>query len=220
MKTVAEGQKKREIFRPPPWRAPPSGLHPSGLHPSGLHPSGLHPSGTTLGDPTLRGPHPSKATLVTKFNIQKLAEVEIGRNRSPPPNPPLRPHQNSGKLSVNELVEPPKFNSGGCFVLPTPGSTTRSQTSGEPRLCVCPATSAGSHNRPSNETVIPHHLMLRKCLGLAPIKKRQSERPACAARQDGAPSPQPMHPALASASRVAQSPLSLGETSEEMGRLD
>ena len=73
-KIVAEEGKKREILGPPPFWAPPFGAPPFGapLFPGlGLHPLGLHPS---------RAPH----FVVPKFNIQKLAEVEIGRSRNWP----------------------------------------------------------------------------------------------------------------------------------------
>ena len=62
-------------------------------HPSGLQTSRLHPSGPTFsrfgpppGASTFRGLHPSGAPpfKVQKFNIQKLAEVEIGRSRNWP----------------------------------------------------------------------------------------------------------------------------------------
>ena len=75
MKKAGEEKKKREILGLPP--------HPSGPHPSGPHPSGPHPSGAPpFGAPPFGAP-PFGATLcVPKFNIQKLAEVEIGRSRS------------------------------------------------------------------------------------------------------------------------------------------
>ena len=81
--------------------------HPSGLHPSGFHLSGLHPSGphffwvwaSTLWGPPFEGPtlcrpkiqHPKigrsrnwpKSTLA-EVEKKELAEVEIGRSRSPP----------------------------------------------------------------------------------------------------------------------------------------
>ena len=65
------------------WASTLWGLHPSGVHPSGPHPSGPSPFGAgapPFGGSTLRGP-----TLCRpKFNIQKLAEVEIGRSQNWP----------------------------------------------------------------------------------------------------------------------------------------
>ena len=61
--------KKRE-FGPPSLRGPPPFGAPLFLG-LGLHPRGLHP----LGAPPL---------VVQKFNIQKMAEVEIGRSRNWP----------------------------------------------------------------------------------------------------------------------------------------
>ena len=77
---AGEGKKSAKFWAP----------HPSGLHTLrgstpfwAPHPSGLH---TLLGstfslDPS--GPHPSRAPhfVVPKFNIQKIAEVEIGGTR-------------------------------------------------------------------------------------------------------------------------------------------
>ena len=82
MKIVAEEGKRSAKFWASTLRAP---------HPSGLHPSVLQPSGPTLRGPTITrfgpppfGAHPSKAPVVPKFNIPKLAEVEIGRSRNWP----------------------------------------------------------------------------------------------------------------------------------------
>ena len=58
--------------------------HPSGPHPFGPHPSGPHFFKVWASHPS--GPPPFRAPLfvVPKFNIQKLAEVEIGRSRNLP----------------------------------------------------------------------------------------------------------------------------------------
>ena len=61
MKIVAGKKKKARNFGPPPFGPPPFGTHPSGPPPFGAPPFVVH-----------------------KFNIQKLAEVEIGRSRNWP----------------------------------------------------------------------------------------------------------------------------------------
>ena len=86
------GKKKREILGPPPFGAPPFGA-PLFLG-LGLHPLGPPPFGaSTLGAPLFlglglhpRGLHPWGAPpfVIQKFNIQKLAEIEIGRSRNWP----------------------------------------------------------------------------------------------------------------------------------------
>ena len=95
-------EQKREILGPPPFGAPLFSGFGSTLGASTLR-------GSTILGSTLRAPpfglHPSRAPhfVVPKFNIQKLAEVEIGRSRNWPKS--IGVGRSRSELAEVELAE-------------------------------------------------------------------------------------------------------------------